>query len=56
MGVVGCVGTTSWVVLRVVFECWLVFLGAFGSGLRSFVSLVCMVLCWVRRVVEVSLC
>ena len=45
VGVVGCVGTTSWVVLRGVFECWLVFLGAFGSGRRCFVLLVFMARC-----------
>ena len=39
MGVVGCVGTTSWVVFWVVFEFLFVFFGLFDCGFGGFVSL-----------------
>jgi hypothetical protein len=43
--VAGCVGSTFLFVFWVVFGGWLGFLGAFGCGLRVFVSLLCMSLC-----------
>ena len=52
--VIGCAGAAFWVVFWVVFGCWLGFFGAFGSGLRVFVSLVCMGPCWFLRVVVVN--
>jgi hypothetical protein len=52
----GCLGATFLVVLRVVFGCWLAFLGVFGCGLRGFVSLVFMALCCFVAVVVVSAC
>ena len=52
----GCIGTTSWVVLRVVFEFLFVFFGLFGCGFGGFVSLVCMALCWFFWVVVVGAC
>lgn len=56
MEVTSCLGTTSLVVLRVVFGCGFVFLGGFGSGLRGFFSLVFMALCCVVVVVVVNAC
>ena len=54
--VAGCVGATFMVVFWVVFGFWFVFLGVFGSGLRGFVSLLCMALCCFLDVVVVSAC
>ena len=49
-------GATFLVVFWVVFGFWFVFLGVFGSGLRVFVSLLCMALCCFLDVVVVSAC
>jgi len=54
--VAGCVGAAFLVVFWVVFGCWFAFFGVLGSGLRVFVSLVCMALCCFFGVVVVSAC
>ena len=56
MEVAGCIGITFLVVFCVVFGFWLVFLGAFRSGLYGCFPLVYMALCCGFLVVDVNAC